>query len=424
MIGTRLRRLRLARGLTQSELAAPRYTHAHVSSIESGRRRPSRRALAHFAAKLAVDIEELETGRQSGAGLRLELRLQEALIAVSEGRLQDAETECRAIAKEARRLRLPRVQAEAEEGLGLLLERRERPEDALAYYRKAEEILKDEPPTARVDAVAGKARCFHSLGDVRYGIHILEMLHGEIERGRLFDPNALARLHAALAYAYVEAGLYTSAAESATELERLAPKVTEPLRIAQMHLHVARVYLIQGKVGDAERSLRRSEEAYQQVRLKTESGYAHLALGYVLSRDGRLPDARQELELALAIFEETGDTKDVTRALNELARIERLRGRVDQARSLLERSMSLMGDSDTPILAWAHRELGVLLADVEPPTAEKNLRVAIDMYERSEQSVQVAVTYRALGDLLTSRGDPDAGCDAYRVGIMALEPHL
>ncbi|MGH2817550.1 MAG: helix-turn-helix domain-containing protein, partial [Actinomycetota bacterium] len=32
-LGPRLRRLRVARGLTQQELAAPHYTHAYVSTI-------------------------------------------------------------------------------------------------------------------------------------------------------------------------------------------------------------------------------------------------------------------------------------------------------------------------------------------------------------------------------------------------------
>ena len=55
MIGKRLRRLRLARGLTQRELAEPMYTHAYVSTIEAGRRQPSQRALAHFGASVRVD---------------------------------------------------------------------------------------------------------------------------------------------------------------------------------------------------------------------------------------------------------------------------------------------------------------------------------------------------------------------------------
>jgi tetratricopeptide (TPR) repeat protein len=154
------------------------------------------------------------------------------------------------------------------EGLGLLLERRDHPEEALELYRRAEEILSDELPTLRVDAVAGEARCFHSLGDVRYEIHILESLLATIRRAGLIDPNALARLHAALVFAYVEAGLYGKAGESAAELEAIAPTVTDPLRIAQMHLHVARVYLVRGDIETAEQSLQRAEDAYRQVQLK------------------------------------------------------------------------------------------------------------------------------------------------------------
>lgn len=424
MIGSRLRRLRLARGMTQSELAAPKYTHAYVSSIEAGRRRPSQDALSHFASKLGVEIEELQTGRQAGAAARLQLRLAEAMVTLSAGGLDEAGEAFRSIAKEARRAGLPLVQAKAEEGLGLLLERQERPEDALEQYRLAEQILQDRPAADRVDAVAGKARCFHSLGDVRYEIHILEMLLTEIEREQLIDPNALARLHAALVFAYVDAGLYEKAAESAAELEALSPRVNDPLRVAQMNLHVARAYLVQGRVEEAERSLHRAEDAYRQLSLKTETGYAHLALGYVHSRAGKRKEARMELEDALAIFEETGDVKDRTRAMNELGRLERQAGRTDRARDLLETSISLMRENDTPILAWAHRELGLLLSRADAPTAEKHLRTAIEIYERSDQTIDVAVTYRALGDLLRSGGDGEAGCEAYRRGIMALEPRL
>jgi len=424
VIGRTLRRLRLARGLTQKELAGPKYTYAYVSSIEAGRRHPSRQALAYFASKLGVEVEELETGRQAGTVARLQLAVQEALVSLSAGRIDEADAAFRSIARKAQRAGLPLLQARAEEGEGMLLERQEHPEEALEHYQRAEELLAGEPPTSRVDAVAGKARCFHSLGDVRYEVHLLETLLAEIDREGLRDPNALARLHAALVYGYVEAGLFSKAAESAAELERLASRVTDPVRIAQMHLHVARVYLVNRRVGDAERSLQRAEEAYRQANLQTETGYAHLALGYVFSRESRLSEAELELEQALRIFEETQDTKDLTRALNELARVHRLRGGLDQARRLLERSISLMGESDTPILAWAHRELGLVLAQEDPGAGEKNLRVAIEMYERSEQRVEVAVTYRALGDLLTFHGDHEGGCEAYRVGIMALEPGL
>lgn len=421
MIGSRLRRLRTARGLTQRELGAPRYTHAYVSTIESDRRRPSRAALEHFASKLGVDVEELATGRPPDLVVRHRLGLQQARVAVLEGRPQEAEPILRRVIRDARRYDLPRLEAAAEEVRGLHLERAGRPEEALARYQRAEELLRDEPATVRADAVDGKARCFTALGDGRYAIFLLESLLDEIGRSRFRDPDALVRVHAGLVYSYLDAGLYAKAAESAAELERLAPRVEDPERLAQMHMNVARLYLADGRPEDAEDSLRRAEDAYRQVGLLVEIGGAHLARGYVLSREGRFEEARRELRSALETFERTGDEKDLTRTLNELARVERMEGRLDRARELLERSIALLGTSDAPILGWAHRELGLVLSEIEPARAEKHLRAAIEVYERTEQPVDLAIAYRALGDLLAAQGEEAAAADAYRTGILGLE---
>jgi tetratricopeptide (TPR) repeat protein len=424
VVGTRLRRLRRARGLTQRELGEPRYTHAYVSTIEAGRRRPSAEALEHFASKLEVEVEELITGRPPGLETRLRMRLQEARIAISEGRFEEVTRDLDQIGREAKRHRLPRLEAKTEEIRGLWLQRSGRPEDALEHYQRAEELLRDEPPTARADAVDGKAVSFTALGDVRYAIFLLESLLDEIERAGLEDPDALVRVHAGLVYSYLDAGLMQKGADSAAELERLAPRIDDPGRLAQMHMNVARQYLADGRISDATTSLQRAEDAYRQLGLLAETGGAHLARGYVLSREDDFAGARRELEEARAIFESTGDTKDMTRTLNELARVARLEGEVHDARELLERSIALLGTNDDPILAWAHLELGQVLADIEPAGAEKHLRVSVEIYERTDQAIGLAVTYGALGDLLRARGDDDGGCEAYRTGIAAIEPLL
>lgn len=417
-----MRRLRLASGMTQKELAAPKYSYAYVSTIEAGRRTPSKEAIEHFASRLGVTPDELATGRPADLAAKLELRLQEAHVAMSAGRLDEADRAFGAIAKEARRYRLVRIHARAEEGLGLREERRARPEDALTHFERAEDLLRSEPPTEWVDAAAGRARCFEALGDVRYAIFILESLLDRLEREKLRDPDALSRLHASLVFAYLDAGIYRKAAESAAELQALAPRITDPSRVAQMHMNVARLFLHDGRVEDARRSLRRAEEVYRQLHLETDMGAVHLALGYVASREGSLSRARRELEQAVAVFERTSSDPDLAAALNELARVERLEGFDQRAGELLERSIALTGEHDAPIRAWAHRELGLTLADRDPAAAEKQFRLAIELYERSEQAFEIAITYRALGDLFNGRGDGDAACEAYRTGIMALEP--
>jgi tetratricopeptide (TPR) repeat protein len=424
MIGTRLRHLRIAKGLTQKELAAPTYSAAYVSTIEAGRRAPSRRALEHFATKLGVGVEELATGRPPDLEARLAVELQDARIALSDGRLEEADGVLRNVARRAKRYGLRWLEGKAEEARGLWLERSGRPDEALQQFQKAEELLRPLGPIASVDAVAGKARNFQALGEVRYAIHLLESLLGEIEREGLSDPAALARLHASLVDAYLDAGLHKRAAESASELERLAPRLTDPLRIAQMNLHVAHLYLVQGKVDQALRSLQRSEDAYAQLDLRTETAYAQLARGFVLSREGRFRDAREQLEQAISVFEATADDKDLARTVNELARVERLEGNIERASALLARSIAVIGDSDMPILAWARRELGLALLEQDPSAAEQELRRAIDLFERSGQPDELAATYRALGDLLKARGEVEASGEAYRTGILAIEPRL
>ncbi len=421
MLGTRMRRLRLARGMTQKELADPKYSYAYVSTIEAGRRTPSREAIEHFASRLGVTPDELLTGRPADLAPQLELRLLEARIASSAGRSEEADHEFDAIAKEARRYGLTQLQARSEEGMGLQDERRARPDAALIHYQRAEELLAAGSPTTWVDAVAGKARCFEALGDVRYSIFLLESLLDRLEREGLRDPDALSRIHSSLVFAYLEAGIHRKAAESGAELVTLASHLADPLRIAQMHMNIARLFLHEGKVDDAQASLRRAEETYRLLNLKVETAGAHLALGYVASRDGDLKQARSVLESAVAIFEETTNGPDLAGALNELARVERLEGATERARVLLERSIALTGNNDTPILAWAHRELGCTLTDEDPSVAEKHFRTAIELYERSEQSFEIAITYRALGDLLHAGGDTGSASDAYRTGIMALE---
>ena len=65
-IGERVRQLRIARGLTQAEVARDRVTKEYVSQIERGRARPTARTLDWLAERLGVERAYLETGSSSG----------------------------------------------------------------------------------------------------------------------------------------------------------------------------------------------------------------------------------------------------------------------------------------------------------------------------------------------------------------------
>src|SRR5690242_10171595 len=89
-LGARIRRLRLERGLTQRELAEPRYTRAFLAAIEAGVRIPTDETLAHIAGTLDVDADDLRHGRPANLAGTLVTVLAEARRQLSRGQTAEA----------------------------------------------------------------------------------------------------------------------------------------------------------------------------------------------------------------------------------------------------------------------------------------------------------------------------------------------
>src|SRR4051794_24166523 len=71
-LGVRLRELRNARGLTQTDLAGDRFSKEYVSQIERGKTRPTPETIAWLAGRLGVDPGFLEHGVSSDDRGRVE----------------------------------------------------------------------------------------------------------------------------------------------------------------------------------------------------------------------------------------------------------------------------------------------------------------------------------------------------------------
>jgi transcriptional regulator with XRE-family HTH domain len=86
--GERIRRLRLERGLSQSELGQPRLSKGFISQVESGRSRPSPESLRFIAARLGVPLLALLPGM--GASHQRAFMLRAASAAVAAGQHEQA----------------------------------------------------------------------------------------------------------------------------------------------------------------------------------------------------------------------------------------------------------------------------------------------------------------------------------------------
>src|SRR5580765_2794344 len=77
-LGERLRQLRSAAGLTQSDLAGDRFSKEYVSQIERGKTRPTRETIEWLAHRLRVDTDFLQNGVSTDERSRIETMLARA----------------------------------------------------------------------------------------------------------------------------------------------------------------------------------------------------------------------------------------------------------------------------------------------------------------------------------------------------------
>src|SRR4051794_41806742 len=89
-LGTRLRQLRVAAGLTQSDLAGDRFSKEYVSQIERGKTRPTPQTLGWIAERLGVDASYLETGQTWDEYAEVEACVMRAEAAVEGQHFDDA----------------------------------------------------------------------------------------------------------------------------------------------------------------------------------------------------------------------------------------------------------------------------------------------------------------------------------------------
>lgn len=420
-VGSRIRSLRRAAGLTQRDLGAPVASPSLLSLIESGRRHPSQEILEHLAARLGVEVEELLHGTSPRTEVELEMELQTARDHLRLGRLDAAEQGGRVLAQRAESGGYRRVAARCYELLAGIEERRNQVDSALQLYHRAEELWRREPLHLRYEAVAGIARCNAARGSARYGIHVLEKYLHELEEGGVLDPRAAMRANAALVICFSAVGLPGKAAEAADRAQALAPRVSDPEQLACMCMNVARSLFDRGRSADALDALRQAEQAYLSLGWETDAARAQLNRAIVQIEKGELDDARANLTQAVDVFTSTGIVSEAAKALDELGRLERLEGNLELAERHLRQAQGFLDHGAFAERALNTRELGLCQREAAPERAKSGLRRAIDLFVLAGDTQEVAVTYRLLGDLHRACGEVEEAADAYRSGLEAIE---
>jgi tetratricopeptide (TPR) repeat protein len=417
-VGERIRDKRTALGLSQKDLAEPDYSPAFISLVEAGSRRASMESLDHLAKKLSTDRGHLLHGHPEGVEGKIALALQRARIEARTGDPQRGREQLEHHRDEARAYGLHLLEAKANEYLGAAAERDDDLAAAAEHYEAAAALYRDEPAHLRFAAVAGRARLANLQGEVRFAIHLLESYLSELQRDGLEDPTALMRTYSGLVAAYSIAGLRKEASDAADRALALGAHVEDPEQIACMNLNVANNLLARGRNDEALRAIARAEDAFGSLGWKLEVASCQHNRALLLADQGDLDGARAGF---LAALEDRRDgnsaAHDVANTLNELARVERLRGDPSAARRCLDEALPYLETADPLAAAEHRRESGLLLDNRDQ--REAALTEAARLFLDTDAADQASATLTMVGDSRTEAGDFEAAAQAYRDALEA-----
>ena len=412
-LGTRVRNARLAKGLTQSEVAGEDASTAYISRIESGHRRPDGRLLEKIAARIDTTLEQLLHGIDANQKAELTLKLDYAELALASGKPDDAlagtvevlehdaPPELRTRARHLRALALESA-GDLDHAIGALEELVAAPAGGLDWL---------------VSAIA-LSRCYRESGDLARAIDTGENAMSRLEEYDLAGSDEAVQLAVTLAAAHFERGdvahavrLCHRAIEQAEGLDSPRAKASAYWNASIMESNQGRVEAAVSLAQKAVRLLELDTDNRNLARLRTQLGWTQLRLDPPALEDAEANLARAERELDWSSASPT----DAARHRLALARARFLAGDQEEAARRADEVIAAT-QTDLPLLATEaiviHGQIAADRGDVD--RAKNSYRQAILTLSAAGADRQAAQLWFELGGLLEEIGAADEAMDAYR----------
>jgi len=408
-IGERLKRLRLERGFSQRELAAPGVSYAYISRIEAGTRQPSVKALRRLAAKLGVTAGYLETGSDLEPAETRELRLSDLELAVRLGEQDGADAPLREIAAEASASGDRASALRARVALAALAHDRG---DFVEAVTLLEGSLEGEPfaPVDLVDIYSQLARAYVASGRTAAAVELFERCLVEVSARD--DPALEARYATLLSYALSDMGEIARAEEVVRRALARSKDTEDPYTRVRLYWSMARLAHTEGRASVALTNVRKAIAL-----LKATDDTLHLARAHILaavitlSRDDA-DGAARHLDHAEQLLGASTAAEDVIEIKIRRSRVASLRGQSEAAVALANEALALIGDSNPLDQGLALSALADGLgAAGELKAADDAYRRAVDTLDELGRWRDAASACRAWGRMLRESGEEEQALD-------------
>ena len=385
-LGDRLRLLRVAAGLTQTELAGDRFSKEYVSQIERGKTRPTPETVEWLAQRLDVDPAFLTSGVSTDERGRVE-----AVLARAEALTQAHEYK-----------------------------------DAITAYEEARAaVAATNSVELEVRSRAGEAWARMEEGDVQIALELLTGARALVEGGVFSDVDRADILYRLGACRYKLSSISTAIGMFNEALE-LADRSELPCDLLRADIlqRRSRCYRRQRDFEAAREDVERALELAQGINDRGMMAHVYFQASLVAERTGHWPLSRSYAEKAKGLYQELEDERNVGRMLINLGGLTLLLGKPQEAIEHLKASFAVAvevdskGDAAQAMggLATVHLTLG----DWE--AADEHARQALQLLEGREDFLdEIGQSQLVLGRSLLERGRFDEAEESFRAADATFE---
>ncbi|HSI97427.1 MAG TPA: helix-turn-helix transcriptional regulator [Gaiellaceae bacterium] len=425
-LGERVRTLRVAAGLTQSDLAAGRFSKEYISQIERGKTRPTDATIAWLAERLGADPAFLASGISTEERTRVEALLERAEAFSAAHRYEEAvETfreawpMVRETGSSSLELRALAGEAWARQDLGQVREGIELLQRAREVAERAEFSDVD-----RADVLFRLGVCRYKLSSISTAIALFDQALELAERSGL--PCGVLRSDVLQWRSRCHRRLrdYVAARDDVERALELAQDMGDRAAIARAYFQASLIAQRQGHYVLSRSYAQRARELYQQVNDERNVGRLLLMLGGLTLLLGDEEHAVEHLKASYSRALDVDSPADAAQALEGLARVHLNRGEYDQADELARNALDLLQGREDYLHEVCPSQLVLGRALMERgrlDEAEDCFRAADAAAEQMASISHRTEAWVALGDLAARRGDDREAARLYRSAAEALQ---
>ena len=425
-LGERLRRLRVAAGLTQTELADGRFSKEYVSQIERGKTRPTPETIDWLAERLGVDGAFLGSGVSSAERSRVEAGLARAEALSEANRHDEAIAEFEQVRPALRRAGAPEIELRALSGEAWTRIQRGEVREAVVLLQEARELAEGEifSDVDRAEVLFRLGVCRYKLSSISTALGLFDEAFGLAERSGLPCDLLRSNILGWRSRCYRRQRDWEAAREDVERALELAESLNDRRNAAHVYFQASLVAEREGHWVLARKYAERARSYYEELSDRENVGRLLNNLGGLAYLLGNPDEAVDFLKDSFRVALETGSKPDAGHVMCSLAEVHLGVGDATQAEAEARQALDLFGGRVDYLHEIGNAQLVLgraLLEQDRLNEAEEILRAADTSFEQLSSASHRAAAWVALGDLVARRGDDTEAARLYRRAAETLQ---